>query len=35
MHMDADQWLLATASEDHREAVSAFFDKRLPSFTGN
>ncbi len=35
MHMDADQWLLASQSEDFREAVSAFFEKRKPSFTGN
>jgi enoyl-CoA hydratase/carnithine racemase len=35
MHMDADQWLLATMSEDYREAVSAFFEKRPPTFTGN
>jgi enoyl-CoA hydratase/carnithine racemase len=35
MHMDADQWLLASSSGDFREAVSAFFDKRKPKFTGN
>ena len=35
MHMDGDQWLLASMSEDYREAVSAFFGKRPPSFTGN
>lgn len=34
MHMDADQWLLATSSEDYREAVSAFFEKRPASFKG-
>jgi enoyl-CoA hydratase/carnithine racemase len=35
MHMDVDQWLLAAQSEDFREAVSAFFDKRKPTFTGS
>lgn len=35
MHMDADQWLLATHSEDFREAVGAFFEKRKPAFKGN
>ena len=35
MHMDGDQWLLATQSEDYREAVAAFFEKRPPTFTGN
>ncbi|HSZ53945.1 MAG TPA: enoyl-CoA hydratase/isomerase family protein [Caulobacteraceae bacterium] len=34
MHMDADQWLLSTMTEDYREAVSAFFAKRKPTFTG-
>jgi enoyl-CoA hydratase/carnithine racemase len=35
MHMDADQWLLAAHSQDFKEAISAFFDKRSPTFTGN
>ncbi len=34
MHMDADQWLLAAHSEDMKEAVSAFFEKRKPAYTG-
>jgi enoyl-CoA hydratase/carnithine racemase len=32
--MDADQYLLATSTEDHREALKAFRDKRTPKFTG-
>ncbi|HZK98878.1 MAG TPA: enoyl-CoA hydratase/isomerase family protein [Caulobacteraceae bacterium] len=32
--MDADQYALAALSEDHREAVAAFFEKRAPRFTG-
>ena len=35
MHMDADQWLLATMTGDYKEAVGAFFEKRPPNFTGN
>lgn len=35
MHMDADQWLLASQTEDFQEAVGAFFEKRKPTFTGN
>ncbi|HXQ46967.1 MAG TPA: enoyl-CoA hydratase/isomerase family protein [Caulobacteraceae bacterium] len=33
-YMDADQYALAATSEDHREAVAAFFQKRAPHFTG-
>ena len=35
MHADADQWLLASRSDDCAEAVSAFFAKRTPNFNGN
>jgi enoyl-CoA hydratase len=33
-YMDADQYALAATSEDHKEAVAAFFEKRPPKFTG-
>ena len=32
MHADADQWLLATHTEDFREGVAAFREKRAPDF---
>jgi enoyl-CoA hydratase len=35
MHMDADQWVLSSLTEDYQEAVSAFFAKRKPAFSGN
>ncbi|MDG0978813.1 MAG: enoyl-CoA hydratase/isomerase family protein [Halieaceae bacterium] len=35
MHMDSDQWLLTTQSEDFTEAVDAFMIKRRPKFKGN
>lgn len=35
MHADADQWLLATSTEDFREGVAAFREKRPPDYKGN
>ena len=35
MHMDSDQFLYATSSEDFQEAVQAFFQKRSAVFKGN
>ena len=32
--MDADQLALAQSSEDCRESITAFFEKRAPKFTG-
>ncbi|MEE2677085.1 MAG: enoyl-CoA hydratase/isomerase family protein [Myxococcota bacterium] len=35
MHMDADQWLLTSQSQDFREGINAFREKRAPRFTGD
>jgi enoyl-CoA hydratase/carnithine racemase len=35
MHMDADQFLLATGSADYREGIAAFLEKREPDFRGD
>lgn len=35
MHADADQWLLATRTEDFREAIAAFREKRPGNFIGD
>lgn len=35
MHADADQWLLATRTDDFREGVAAFREKRAPQFRGD
>jgi enoyl-CoA hydratase/carnithine racemase len=32
--MDLDQYLLAASSEDYREGILAFREKRTPKFTG-
>jgi enoyl-CoA hydratase len=35
LHMDTDQWMLCTQSEDFSEAVNAFLAKRPGNFSGN
>jgi enoyl-CoA hydratase len=34
IYMDADQFLLTTYTEDHKEGATAFFEKRKPRFKG-
>jgi enoyl-CoA hydratase/carnithine racemase len=35
IHMDRDQYLLASRSNDYREGIAAFREKRDPKFTGS
>jgi 1,4-dihydroxy-2-naphthoyl-CoA synthase len=34
MHMDTDQNILTTLTDDRAEGIKAFFEKRDPKFTG-
>jgi enoyl-CoA hydratase len=33
-HMDVDQFALASMTEDHKEGVAAFLDRRKPKLRG-
>jgi enoyl-CoA hydratase len=33
-HMDIDQFALATLTDDHKEGVAAFLERRKPRFRG-
>jgi enoyl-CoA hydratase/carnithine racemase len=33
-HMDGDQFVLACMSDDHKEGVAAFLERRKPKFRG-
>lgn len=35
LHADTDQWLLSARTADHREAVTAFLEKRTGRFSGD
>jgi enoyl-CoA hydratase/carnithine racemase len=35
MHADADQWLIGTRTEDFKEGVQSFFEKRPGNFSGD
>jgi hypothetical protein len=35
LHMDADQNLLTSTTDDRKHAMQAFIDRTSPEFTGN